>query len=82
MGKIGFQMRTWSGIMGVCFSFVLNVFLNSQIEDVESTPNHKGPVGAVPLATNEHGKHYIDVSADNSFAIASQWDIQIIAKPG
>src|SRR4030095_9056304 len=48
---------------------------------MQSTPNNKCPVSAMPQSTQEHCEHEINVSADFTFSIATERDVEIIPQP-
>src|SRR6266446_3149859 len=55
--------------------------LDGQPGTVDSAPDDKSPVGAVPQTSKQHGEHQVDVGPDLSETAATERYVEIIAQP-
>src|SRR5258708_7100689 len=52
-----------------------------QTDSVNAAPDDKCPIGAMPESAKKHSEHEIEVGAHLPEAIATETDIQVVAKP-
>src|SRR5712692_9114948 len=48
---------------------------------MDASPDHEGPVGAVPKPTEQHGQHQILISIEMAMSASTKRDIQVISQP-
>src|ERR1019366_3466756 len=46
-----------------------------------TTPEHEGPVGAVPKPAQQHGYHQVEVRAPDRAPVAAQRVVEVIPQP-
>src|ERR1051325_4625967 len=56
--------------------------MNHQQKSLVGTPKYVRQCRAVPQAAQDHHSHQVHISARLSSAVASEWNVEIIAQPG
>ncbi len=56
--------------------------LYDEVGAVECAPDDEGPCSTVPESAEEHGEGQVDVGARGAFLVATEGDVEVVAKPG